>query len=61
MRFDWPQDAVFEHVLADGIIIRDVSKAPMLEGHLRVSVGTRQENQAFLRSLRALAERKGAR
>ena len=61
MRFDWPQDEVFEHVLADGIIIRDVSKAPMLEGHLRVSVGTRQENQAFLRSLRTLAERKGAR
>jgi histidinol-phosphate aminotransferase len=60
-RFDWPQGEVFEHVLADGIIIRDVSKAPMLEGHLRISVGTSQENQAFVRSLRGLAERKGAK
>lgn len=35
-----------------GILVRDFSRAPRLEGCLRVSIGTRQENDAFLAALR---------
>ncbi len=35
-----------------GVLVRDFSQAPGLEGCLRVSIGSRQENDAFLESLR---------
>lgn len=43
---------VFEHLLADGILVRDVSHYPGLADHLRFSVGTAAENDALLASLR---------
>ena len=42
---------VFEGVLADGILIRDVSSYPMLGKALRVSVSTADDNRRFLDSL----------
>lgn len=45
--------AVFDHLLADGVLIRDFSRAARLEGCLRVSVGSPGENQRFLASLEA--------
>lgn len=35
-----------------GILIRDFSSAPLLEECLRVSIGSREENDAFLSALR---------
>jgi histidinol-phosphate aminotransferase len=43
--------ALFDAVLTKGILIRDVSAYPMLERALRVSVGTPEENDAFLEAL----------
>ena len=51
-RFDQPTDEVFAHLVAHGILVRDVSHYPGLEGHLRISVGTREENTALLEALR---------
>jgi histidinol-phosphate aminotransferase len=49
--------AVFEALYRRGVLVRDVTSYPMLERCLRVSVGTREENEAFLHSLgTALAE-----
>jgi histidinol-phosphate aminotransferase len=45
---------VFEKMYGEGILIRDVSSYPMLSKCLRVSVGTREENDRFLASLRGL-------
>ena len=45
-------DRVFEHLLADGILVRDVSHYPGLADHLRLSVGTAAENDALLESLK---------
>jgi histidinol-phosphate aminotransferase len=42
---------LFDAVLARGILIRNVSAYPMLGRALRVSVGTPEENDAFLESL----------
>ncbi|MDR0788078.1 MAG: histidinol-phosphate transaminase [Gemmatimonadota bacterium] len=38
----------------DGILVRDVSKYPMLEHCLRVSTGTPEENDAFLAGIRRI-------
>jgi len=43
---------VFEAMLGKGILIRDVSRYPMLSRGLRVSVGTPEENCGFLDALR---------
>jgi histidinol-phosphate aminotransferase len=47
-----PPAAVFDSLLADGILIRNVSSYPMLERGLRVSIGTPSENTEFLDALR---------
>jgi len=56
----YPADAVFEKMIAHGILIRDISGYhPRLQKKLRISVGTRSENQACVQALeRALAELK---
>lgn len=43
---------VFNALYADGVLVRDVSRYPMLEGFLRVSIGSPVENDSFLQSLR---------
>jgi len=43
---------IFSALLARGILIRDVSRYPMLERGLRVSVGTPEENTEFIGALR---------
>lgn len=44
--------ALFQHLLRDGILARDVSGYPGLENCLRISVGTPGQNQKLLESLR---------
>ncbi|MBX7222367.1 MAG: histidinol-phosphate transaminase [Blastocatellia bacterium] len=48
---------VFESLLAESILIRDVSRYPLLERYFRFNVGTPAENDAFLAGLRLLSER----
>jgi len=43
--------AVFEAVYRRGVLVRDVTSYPMLSRCLRVTVGSREENAAFLRAL----------
>jgi histidinol-phosphate aminotransferase len=45
--------AVFDDLYAQGILIRDVSSYPTLSKCLRISVGTREENDRLLSALRA--------
>ena len=47
-----PPAEVFSALLSRGILIRDVSRYPMLEHGLRVSVGTPAENDEFIDALR---------
>jgi histidinol-phosphate aminotransferase len=48
-----PPSEVFRGVYDKGVLIRDVSKYPLLSKALRVSIGTPDENNAFLSALRA--------
>ncbi len=43
---------VWETLYGRGILVRDFSRAPYLEDCLRVSIGTSEENDAFLTTLR---------
>jgi histidinol-phosphate aminotransferase len=47
------KDALMEHLASAGILVRDVSRYPMLAGCLRLSVGTAKENGALLAALRS--------
>jgi histidinol-phosphate aminotransferase len=40
-------------LLDRGVLVRDVSGYPTLDRHLRVTIGTPAENDAFLRALEA--------
>ncbi len=42
---------LFERLLAAGVLVRDFSSRPRLEGCVRVTIGTAEENDAFLRAL----------
>jgi histidinol-phosphate aminotransferase len=48
--------AVFDSVLRRGVLIRDVTSYPRLARCLRVSVGSPEQNQAFLEALRHALE-----
>jgi histidinol-phosphate aminotransferase len=47
-----PSVQVFEALYSSGILVRDISRYPMLENFLRVSVGLPKENDEFLEALR---------
>ena len=46
-----PARGIFDALLERGVLIRDFSTSPGLTGCLRVSIGTRDENDAFLKAL----------
>lgn len=43
--------AIYRSLLAAGVIVRDVSRYPRLANHLRISIGTREENSRVLQLL----------
>ena len=47
-----PAKQVWESLLADGVLVRDCSSWARLDGCLRVTVGTPEENSAFLAAMR---------
>ncbi len=52
-RTDLPGPVLFERILQRGVLVRDVSTSPLLEGCVRVTVGTPEENDQFLEAVRA--------
>jgi histidinol-phosphate aminotransferase len=45
-------DDLFDRLLARGVLVRDFSRLPRLAGCLRVTIGTPEENGAFLAALK---------
>jgi histidinol-phosphate aminotransferase len=45
------KQALFDALLADGILVRDVSSYPMLQNCLRISIGSPEENRLFQQSM----------
>lgn len=51
---DMPGREVWERLVDASVLVRDCSSWPRLEGCLRVTVGTRDEDDEFLRALREI-------
>ena len=49
-----PVAEIFHGLIDLGVLIRDVSRYPMLDRHMRVTIGLPEENDAFLNALRAV-------
>ena len=43
---------LFEELLARGVLVRNVSSYPRLQNCLRVSIGSREQNDRFLAALK---------
>ena len=48
-------DALYAHLLKDGVIVRNRSRVPLCSGCLRLTVGTPAENDRLLKSLQSYA------
>ena len=46
-----PEDGLFDRLLDHGVLVRDFSSKPRLERCIRVTVGTPEENDAFLAAI----------
>jgi histidinol-phosphate aminotransferase len=46
--------AIFEALKAKGVLARDVSKYPMMENCLRISIGSPKENDRLLEALHSI-------
>ena len=46
-------DALYAHLIADGIIVRNRSRVPQCEGCLRITIGLPSENDKLLQSMSA--------
>jgi len=53
IRVDDP-NLVFNAFLENGVLIRDYSNYPMLENHLRISIGSRRENDIVINILKKI-------
>jgi len=51
-----PPKQLFEELYARGILIRDVSKVPMLSEYVRITAGTPQENDQLIAALKEIFE-----
>jgi histidinol-phosphate aminotransferase len=51
LRYEGDAHALWEALLERGVLVRDFSGWPRVENCLRITIGTRQENDAFLSAL----------
>jgi histidinol-phosphate/aromatic aminotransferase/cobyric acid decarboxylase-like protein len=52
-----PPQTLFKELLARDILVRDVSRYPMLSEYFRVSVGSREENDRLIEALKEVMGR----
>ena len=50
-------DAVYDHLIADGIIVRNRNRVHGCEGCLRMTIGTTEENVKLLKSIEIYEEK----
>ena len=50
-------DAVYDYLIADGIIVRNRNRVKGCEGCLRITIGVESENEKLIKSLKRYEER----
>ena len=46
---------IYNHLVKEGIIVRDRSRVPLCEGCLRITIGTKKENDLLLEKLKTFS------
>ncbi|MBA4423075.1 MAG: histidinol-phosphate transaminase [Syntrophus sp. (in: bacteria)] len=54
---DFDADRVYKHLMERGILIKNFNSLGTMRGYMRITVGTREENQEFLDALRDIIEK----
>ncbi len=49
---------IYDHLVANGIIVRDRSKVELCEGSLRITIGTPEENESLINNLKTFSAQK---
>ena len=49
--------AIYDYLLANGIVVRDRSKVELCEGCLRITVGTQRENEELIKNLESFFQK----
>ncbi|HON58826.1 MAG TPA: histidinol-phosphate transaminase [Smithella sp.] len=57
---DFDSDSIYKNLLAEGIAIKNLHVLPGTPGAMRVTVGTKEQNEAFLEALKKVIETQGA-
>lgn len=51
---------IYNKLVAEGIIVKNLNVPPLMPNCMRVTVGKRKENEAFLRALKSVISKQGA-
>jgi len=51
---------IYNKLVAEGIIVKNLNSPPLMSNCMRVTVGNRKENEAFLRALKSVISKQGA-
>ncbi|HQH17694.1 MAG TPA: histidinol-phosphate transaminase [Smithella sp.] len=51
---------IYNKLVAEGIVVKDLNLPPLLTNCIRVTVGTKKENEAFLKTLKSITPERGA-
>jgi histidinol-phosphate aminotransferase len=51
---------IYDKLVAEGIIVKNLNIPPLMPSCMRVTVGNRKENEAFLRALKSVISKQGA-
>ncbi|MBP9014252.1 MAG: histidinol-phosphate transaminase [Smithella sp.] len=51
---------IYNKLVAEGIVVKDINLPPLLTNCIRVTVGTKKENEAFLKTLKSITPERGA-
>jgi histidinol-phosphate aminotransferase len=57
---DFDSDSIYKSLMAEGIAVKALQVSPGKQGAMRVTVGTREQNKAFLEALKKVIETQGA-
>ncbi|MCX5849454.1 MAG: histidinol-phosphate transaminase [Deltaproteobacteria bacterium] len=51
---------IYNSLVAEGVIVKNLNMPPLMSNCMRVTVGSKDENEAFLKALKKVTEKQGA-
>lgn len=51
---------IYSKLVADGIMVKNLNVPPLMPNCMRVTVGSKKENEAFLKALKGITQKQGA-